>query len=87
MRHRAEFGISILQEYWGCGVGKALTEACIACARAAGYTQLELEVVIDNVAAQRLYSNAGFVQFGINPRGFRRKNGEWQQLVLMRLEL
>ena len=42
IRHRAEFGISILREYWGLGLGKALTKACIQCAKDAGYVQLEL---------------------------------------------
>ena len=41
VRHRAEFGISVLKEYWGMGLGKALTGACIECAREAGYVQLE----------------------------------------------
>ena len=30
--HRAEFGIGILQAYWGQGIGYALTAACIDCA-------------------------------------------------------
>ena len=28
LRHRAELGISVLKEYWGLGLGKALTKAC-----------------------------------------------------------
>lgn len=32
-RHRAEFGISVDKAYWGLGVGRALTEACIECAK------------------------------------------------------
>ena len=34
--HRAEFGVSVLKEYWGLGIGRALTEVCIQCARDAG---------------------------------------------------
>ena len=45
VKHRAGFGISVLKEYWGLGLGKALTKACIQCARDAGYDQLELDVV------------------------------------------
>ena len=48
VRHRAKFGISVLKEYWGLGLGKALTRACIECAREAGYVQLELNVVAEN---------------------------------------
>ena len=32
-RHRAEFGISVDKKYWGLGIGRALTEGCIECAR------------------------------------------------------
>ena len=35
VRHRAEFGISILREFWNLGIGGALLDSCIECARAA----------------------------------------------------
>ncbi len=87
VRHRAEFGISVDKAYWGLGIGRALTEACIECAKAAGYSQLELDVVADNKSAISLYESVGFVEYGRNPRGFRSRLTGWQELVLMRLEL
>ena len=57
--HRAEFGIGILKEYWGLGIGRALMEACIQCAKAAGYAQLELDVVAENTRAISMYQMAG----------------------------
>ena len=87
VKHRAVFGISVDKAYWGLGIGRALTEACIACARAAGYAQLELEVVSGNIAAISLYRSVGFVEYGRNPKGFRSRLTGWQELVLMRLEL
>ena len=86
-KHRASFGISIDRAWWGLGIGKALTNACIECARNAGYLQLELEAVADNERALALYRSAGFAEYGRNPRGFRTRAGDWQELVLMRLEL
>ena len=56
--HRAEFGIGILKEYWGLGIGRALMEACIHCAKTAGYAQLELEVVAENARAISMYQTA-----------------------------
>ena len=85
--HRATFGISIDQSFWGLGIGRGLTEACIQCAREAGYTQLELEAVADNERALALYRRAGFTEYGRNPRGFFSRLSGWQELVLMRLEL
>ena len=80
-------GISILKEYWGLGLGKALTKACIQCAKEAGYTQLELNVVSENEAAVSLYKSFGFTEFGRNPRGFNSRISGYQELVYMLLEL
>ncbi|MCM3899231.1 GNAT family N-acetyltransferase [Schaalia meyeri] len=85
--HRARFGISVLQEYWGMGIGRVLTEACVDCARRAGYAQLELDVVVDNERAMSLYRRAGFEEYGRNPRGYWSSSAGFQELVHMRLEL
>ena len=87
VRHRADFGISILKEYWGLGLGKALTDACIQCAKDAGYVQLELNVVSDNDRAISLYRKAGFEEFGRNTRGFLSRTNGFQELIYMVLNL
>ena len=87
VRHRATFGISVAKDYWGLGIGRALTESCIECAKKAAYLQLELDVVAANKAAFSLYESVGFIEFGRNPKGFRTRSGEWQETVMMRLEL
>ena len=87
IRHRAEFGISVDKAHWGLGIGRALTEACIECAKKAGYVQLELEVVAENKSAIALYESVGFEEYGRNPKGFRSRLTGWQEVVLMRLEL
>lgn len=87
LRHRAEFGVTVEKSFWGRGIGRALTEACISLARQAGYLQLELDAVAENLPALNLYQSVGFREYGRNPRGFRTKDGRWQELVLMRLEL
>lgn len=87
VKHRADFGISILKEYWGLGLGRALALACIQCAREAGYDQLELNVVADNERALSLYRSLGFEEFGRNPRGFNSRICGYQELVYMMLKL
>ena len=62
-RHRAELGISVDKAHWGLGIGRALTEGCIECARTAGYVQLELEAVAENKSALALYRSVGFVEY------------------------
>ncbi|MBQ6468544.1 MAG: GNAT family N-acetyltransferase [Lachnospiraceae bacterium] len=85
--HRAGFGISIDREYWGLGLGRAMTQACIACAKKAGYAQLELDVVADNKRAIALYEEMGFTEYGRNPLGFKSRLTGWNELVLMRMDL
>ena len=87
VRHRAELGISVAEEYWGLGIGTALLQACIQCAKTAGYTQLELNAVAENQRAISLYQKAGFVEYGRNPKGFRSRLSGYQEVVFMRLEL
>ena len=84
LRHRASFGISIDKEWWGFGIGRALTEACVECARTMGYSQLELEVVAENEKALALYRSEGFTEYGRNPGGFRSRLSGLQEIVLMR---
>lgn len=69
------------------GIGKALTEACIECAKEAGYVQLELEVVAENTRANSLYKKEGFVEYGRNPKGFHSRISGFQEVVHMLLEL
>ena len=79
--------ISVAQDYWGLGIGRALTEACIESAKAAGYIQLELAVVSENLRAITLYKKLGFVEYGRNPKGFRSRLSGFQEIIYMRLEL
>ena len=85
--HRADFGISVDKAYWGLGIGRALMEACIECAKKARYEQIELNVVAENSRAIDMYEKAGFIEFGRNPRGFKSRLSGYQELVYMRLEL
>lgn len=87
VKHRAELGIALLKEFWGLGIGRALMDACIDCARQAGYAQMELDVVAENASAIALYEKVGFVEYGRNPKGFHSRTTGWQTLVLMRKEL
>ena len=87
VKHRAEMGISVDKDYWGLGIGRALTKACIECAKIAGYSQLELDVVAQNERAIALYESEGFAQYRRNPKGFRSRYSGWQELVLMCMEL
>ena len=62
-------------------------EACIKCAKEAGYVQLELNAVAENTRAISLYKKEGFVEYGRNPKGFNSRTSGFQEVVYMLLEL
>ena len=85
--HRASFGVAVDKSFWGLGIGRALTQASLECAKAAGYSQVELDVVAENQSACSLYRSLGFREYGRKPKGFRSRSGQWQELILMYLDL
>ena len=87
LKHRCEFGIGIDKEYWGLCVGRALVDACVECAKDAGYEQIELEVVAENERAVKMYEKAGFTEYGRNPRDFKSRLTGYQEVIYMRKEL
>ncbi|SMC72471.1 GNAT family N-acetyltransferase [Papillibacter cinnamivorans] len=86
-RHRAVFGISVKKAYWGLGVGSSVLEAVIEAAKAAGYGQLELEVVSDNERAVALYQKHGFIIYGTRERSFLLRDGSCRAEHLLLLKL
>lgn len=83
VKHRCDFGVAILKEYWGLGIGSYLTEAAIKCAKEMGYSQIELQVVDQNSSAIALYKKFGFIEYGRNPQGFISRYSGPQEIVLM----
>ena len=55
----------------GRGVGRALLDALIAEARAAGLELITLTVTEGNASAIGLYERAGFVRFGLLPKAIK----------------
>lgn len=82
-RHRAEFGISILKEFWNLGLGSVIMSALLESAKAAGYEQLELEVVAENERAFALYKKFGFEVYGTRENTFKYRDGSYSACHLM----
>ncbi|MDB5873848.1 MAG: GCN5-related N-acetyltransferase [Ramlibacter sp.] len=67
-RHKATvIGMYVSQEYFGTGMGRALIDALLACARELGIELLVLTVTEGNEVATNFYEAAGFRSFGIEP--------------------
>jgi RimJ/RimL family protein N-acetyltransferase len=83
----AGLGMMVDAAWRGQGVGSALVEAAIACARDLGAHKLALQAWPHNDAAIRLYLRHGFVEEGVLRRHYRRRNGELWDAVVMGLVL
>ena len=86
-RHRAQMGISVLHACWGMGIGTALMQAMIDAARSTALEQLELCVAAKNTRAKALYDRFGFAEYGRLPRGMKLRDGRYDDLILMQLDL
>ena len=82
-RHRAVMGISVLKDYWGCGLGSFLMQLAVDQAKANGFEQLELGVYSDNARAIHLYEKFGFERCGTMPHAFKLKDGTYRDEIMM----
>jgi len=61
VRHVGEFGMSVRQQDWGCGIGRMMLETLIAWARSGDVVKkINLRVRTDNARAIALYESLGF---------------------------
>ncbi|WP_438434192.1 GNAT family N-acetyltransferase [Gorillibacterium sp. sgz500922] len=64
LKHKVEFGVCVLQAYWGHGIGRSLLAESIAWADANGLKKISLSVLETNEKAIRLYQSLGFEMEG-----------------------
>jgi RimJ/RimL family protein N-acetyltransferase len=68
--HAGEFGISVLKDYWGKGIGSLMIKQMIIWAKETGVIRkINLLARCDNDRALRLYESLGFFREGIISRG------------------
>lgn len=65
VRHRAEFGIVVHDDYQGQGIGKELTGFMLEIACRHGLTKVTLEVFPENERAIHVYERCGFIREGL----------------------
>lgn len=84
-RHFAEFGLSVIKEHWGKGIGRHMIHYFIDWARRGGVIRkLNLQVQANNERAIQLYQRLGFVEEGRLARGVY-VDGQFYDLVQMGL--
>lgn len=86
-RHAGEFGITVLQHYWGLGIGSFLMEYLIKWAKESNIIRkINLKVRSDNYRAINIYTRLGFLEEGIITREFYIK-GQFYDSIVMGLQI
>jgi RimJ/RimL family protein N-acetyltransferase len=70
-RHIGQFGMMVLEEYWGRGVGRALLAAIERHARSVGIAKMEAHVRVENERGWKLYRSFGYRIEGTRSRAAR----------------
>ena len=62
-------------------LGKKLVQDCLVQGAAHGFGVLQFNAVVaSNIHARHLYERLGFVQLGVIPKGFRMKDGSYEDI-------
>ncbi|SHH43513.1 GNAT family N-acetyltransferase [Tepidibacter thalassicus] len=80
--HFGEFGMGILKDYWGMGIGTMLLEELIVWAKQNEIHKINLKVVESNERAIRLYEKFQFVYEGTIENGVL-INDTYSRLLIM----
>jgi ribosomal protein S18 acetylase RimI-like enzyme len=80
--HRGVFGVGLLPQFRGQGIGTKLTRSALAAARAFGLHRVELTVREHNTGAIGLYKKAGFEIEGVQ-RDAVLLDGVYENVVCM----
>ena len=72
----------------GQHIGEKLVLDCIAQAKELGFSILQFNAVVEsNIHARHLYERIGFTQLGVIPKGFRMKDGHFENICPYYIEL
>lgn len=86
--HIGNASYAVLSPYRGLHIGEKLVIDCKAQAKAHGFSLMQFNAVVDaNIHARHLYERLGFVVLGKIPKGFRMKDGHYEDIWLYYCEL
>lgn len=86
--HICNASYAVRKDLRGRHIGGCLVKDCIKKAREYGYGILQFNAVVaTNDAALRLYKSLGFTPLGTIPRGFRSKDGHYEDIIPHYIEL
>ncbi|PLR99258.1 GNAT family N-acetyltransferase [Bacillus sp. T33-2] len=83
LRHKVEFGVGVLKEFWGYSIGKNLLKESIAWADSNGIKKISLHVLETNDKAAKLYEKFGFEIEGILKNDKFLSDGRYYNTIVM----
>ncbi|WP_342416357.1 GNAT family N-acetyltransferase [Paenibacillus sp. FSL R10-2782] len=81
--HKVEFGVCILKDYWGYGIGANLLRTSISWADSNHIKKMTLQVLETNIKAIELYKKHGFEVEGILKNDKLLSDGRYYNTVIM----
>ncbi|BCG59096.1 GNAT family N-acetyltransferase [Paenibacillus sp. URB8-2] len=81
--HKVEFGICVLKDYWGNGIGDNLLKQSISWADSNGIKKITLNVLDTNVKAIELYKKFGFEVEGVLKNDKILSDGKYYNTIVM----
>lgn len=81
--HKIEFGVCVLKDFWGYGIGKNLLQESISWADSNGIKKITLNVLETNDNAIKLYKKLGFEIEGILKKDKILSDGKYNNTIIM----
>lgn len=86
--HICNTSYAVRSDKRGLHIGEQLVKDSLATGARLGFTLLQFNAVVaSNIHALHLYERLGFTQLGRIPRGFRMKDGHYEDIILHYIEL
>lgn len=86
--HIANASYAVSSACRGLHIGEKLVADCLIQGKNHGFSLLQFNAVVaTNIHARHLYERLGFIPLGIIPKGFRMKDGHYEDICLYYREL
>lgn len=86
--HICNASYAVKSDSRGMHIGEKLVLDCIKTAKELGFLILQFNAVVEsNIHARHLYERIGFKQLGVIPKGFRMKDGSFENICPYYIEL
>lgn len=86
--HICNASYAVTADSRGKHIGEKLVLHCMKTAKALGFSVLQFNAVVEtNIRARHLYERIGFTQLGVIPKGFKMKDGHFEDICPYYIEL